>query len=89
MTADKTARWYSVSREGFATKCRDEQDAQAVARESDANWPREAPHSAVNLVDIAAVADEREACARLFDATLNGEFEEWEREAAAKIRGRA
>lgn len=46
-----TARWYSVSKDGMATLCADEADAQATARESDACYPFNAPHRAVQLVE--------------------------------------
>ena len=59
------ARWYCVGRNGIATLCADQQDAKSVAFESDAQWPREAPHRAVQLVDIAALAAERERCAEI------------------------
>ena len=51
------ARWYCLSREGMATLCVDEEDAQANARHCDLAWPKGAPHRAVQLVDSAHVTD--------------------------------
>lgn len=47
-------RWYSVSREGMATLCVDEADARRTAKKSDAHYPQQAPHVAVQLGDVAA-----------------------------------
>lgn len=67
------ARWYSVSNDGLATRCHDEEDARYNATQNDLAWPRGAPHRAVQLVDVAevarAVAAERERCARICDTT--------------------
>jgi hypothetical protein len=60
-----TARWYMVNSLGWATLCANAADAKATA--DDANWlyPNKAPHRAVQLVEISAVAEavaaEREA----------------------------
>lgn len=48
------ARWYCVKRDGLAMPCADEDDARATAAECDALWPKEAPHRAVWLGDVAA-----------------------------------
>ena len=54
------ARWYCVSRDGIATLCVDELDACYTAEQSDKNWQASSPHRAVQLVDVAAVAQEIE-----------------------------
>ena len=49
------ARWYCIGRNGIATLCADQRDAKEVAFESDAQWPREAPHRAVQLVGASEI----------------------------------
>lgn len=71
------ARWYCVGRNGIATLCADQQDAKSVAFESDAQWPREAPHRAVQLVDIAALAAERERCAKVCEEVATWAGSTW------------
>jgi hypothetical protein len=51
-----SARWYSLSREGIATLCTDEADARSAANHSNGAWPSAGPHRAVQLVELAAVA---------------------------------
>lgn len=58
-------RWYSVTRDGAATLCVDEDDARQVASESDVAWPRMGPHRAVQLVDASAIAELEQECERL------------------------
>ena len=49
-----SARWYCLSREGYATLCFDYEDAKTTAAENDAIFPKQAPHRAVQLVEAAA-----------------------------------
>lgn len=64
--SDLPERWYCVSSYGIATLCKDEEDARATARHCDLAWPKGSPHRAVVLGDVAAaVAQERERCAKL------------------------
>ena len=44
-------RWYCVSREGLATLCKDEADANETAGQCDKSWPLGGPHRAVRLAD--------------------------------------
>lgn len=85
--AQAVERWYCVSREGMATLCVDEEDAQANAKHCDQAWPAGGPHRAVQLVDAAAdpvarhlaagVADHwRDECMRLRVA-LTEERKHW------------
>ena len=60
-------RWYAVSCDGPATLCVDEQDARESAKEFDLDWPKNAPHRAVMLGDLAA---ERERMAALCDRAV-------------------
>lgn len=46
------ARWYCINSEGLATLCVDQKDATKVAAESDADFPRFAPHAASRMVAI-------------------------------------
>ena len=48
------ARWYVVTNYGAATLCLDEADARKVARQCDRDWPKNAPHVAVQLVPAAS-----------------------------------
>jgi hypothetical protein len=56
------ARWYCMASNGLATLCANEQDARTMAEECDASWPKNAPHRAVLLGNVAAL---REVARRL------------------------
>ena len=43
--------WYCVSRDGMATLCADQDDAQRTADSGDRDWPNSAPHRAVMLFE--------------------------------------
>ena len=58
------ARWYCLSHNGMATLCAGEADAKAEAERCDAEWPRHAPHRAVQLVDAAEIERLRADAAR-------------------------
>jgi hypothetical protein len=45
-------RWYVVNNYGAATLCVDQEDADALALNSDRLFPREAPHVAVQLAPV-------------------------------------
>ena len=47
----RAGRWYMVNKDGMATLCADEADAQREAADAQAIWPGMGPHSAVQLVD--------------------------------------
>lgn len=49
------ARWYCVNRFGMATLCTGEEDARAVASAGNSEWPRAAPHRAVQLGVVATI----------------------------------
>tara|TARA_R110000823_G_scaffold225669_3_gene353428 strand:- start:1916 stop:2185 length:270 start_codon:yes stop_codon:yes gene_type:complete len=51
MPAD--ARWYALDRDGVATLCANEDDAQRTADESRAAFPRNAPYRAVQMAPVA------------------------------------
>ncbi len=51
--AQTVGRWYCVSREGKATLCVDEEDAQKNAKHRDQAWLAGGPYRAVQLVDAA------------------------------------
>jgi hypothetical protein len=44
---------------GMATRCADKADAEDVARTCDIDFPRHAPHRAVQLVDVSELGKER------------------------------
>ena len=54
-------RWYSVNNMGMATLCADQADAEDVAKTCDIDFPRQAPHRAVQLVEVSALDTERTA----------------------------
>ena len=54
MSAATEPRWYSVNNMGMATLCADKADAEDVARTCDIDFPRQAPHRAVQLVEVPA-----------------------------------
>ena len=47
----RAGHWYMVNKDGMATLCADEADAQREAADAQAIWPGMGPHSAVQLVD--------------------------------------
>ena len=66
MTEAQIGRWYMVDKDGMATLCADQKDAEFEAKDADAAWPEFNPHRAVRLVEAsfeaaaaaaAAVAD--------------------------------
>jgi hypothetical protein len=61
MSAATEPRWYSVNNMGMATRCADKADAEDVASACDTEWPRHAPHRAVQLVEASALDTERAA----------------------------
>lgn len=60
---------------GLATLCANEQDARTMAEDCDASWPKNAPHRAVLLGDVAA---ERERCAKICDRAAEMAWSRWE-----------
>ena len=61
-TTDGTPpRWYCLNNMGMATLCADQADAEEVASDCDTQWPRQAPHRAVQLVEVSALDTERTA----------------------------
>lgn len=55
MTQKTELRWYCVSKDGAATLCANQADANQNAKLADEMWPRLGPHRAVQLVDSAEV----------------------------------
>jgi hypothetical protein len=50
MTEKQEDRWYCLDIKGVATLCADEKDAKQTAKDADMDYPRNAPHRAVQLV---------------------------------------
>lgn len=50
-------RWYMVDKDGMATLCADQQDAESESKDADAVWPRAGPHRAVQLVEASELAN--------------------------------
>lgn len=57
-TPNTQARWYSLDATGMATLCRGEQDAIHVAADNNIQWPNLAPHRAVMLAPVDALASQ-------------------------------
>lgn len=53
MNAATGPRWYCVNNMGMATLCANQADAENVASDCDTEWPRQAPHRAVQLVEVS------------------------------------
>ena len=51
MTEAQMGRWYMVDKDGMATLCADQKDAEFEAKDADAAWPEFNPHRAVLLVE--------------------------------------
>jgi hypothetical protein len=46
--------WYCVSRDGLATQCADQRDAEMTAKSANRDWPNSAPYRAVQLCEFEA-----------------------------------
>lgn len=46
--------WYCVSRDGLATQCADQRDAEMTAKSGNRDWPNSAPYRAVQLCEFEA-----------------------------------
>lgn len=46
--------WYCVSRDGLATQCADQRDAELTAKSANRDWPNSAPYRAVQLCEFEA-----------------------------------
>ena len=46
--------WYCVSRDGIATQCADQRDAEMTAKSGNRDWPNSAPYRAVQLCEFEA-----------------------------------
>jgi len=53
MTEAQMGRWYMVDKDGMATLCADQKDAEFEAKDADAAWPEFNPHRAVRLVEAS------------------------------------
>lgn len=69
------SRWYCMANNGLATLCANEHDARTMAEDCDASWPKNAPHRAVLLGDVAA---ERERCAMICDKAAERAWSRWD-----------
>jgi len=54
MTTPQPPRWHCVDKMGGAILCESHADAQETSQASDLEWPRDAPHRAVLLVDATS-----------------------------------
>lgn len=73
MTEAQMGRWYMVNRDGMATLCEDQADAEKEAKAADMDWPHSGPHRAVQLVpavDIAALKGQRAVLCSLLGECL-------------------
>ena len=55
MTTPQPPRWYCVNNVGMATLCADQADAEKVASDCNIQWPRQATHWAVQLVEAPKI----------------------------------
>jgi len=55
---DMVDRWYMVDKDGMATRCADQKDAEFEAKDADAAWPEFNPHRAVLLVEASFDAED-------------------------------
>ena len=46
------SRWYMVNKDGMATLCADQADAEQEAKNAQEVWPHMGPHRAVRLVEV-------------------------------------
>ena|SRR3990167_2859649 len=53
MTESQIGRWYMVNRDGMATLCTDQADAEKEAADAQSVWPHMGPHRAVQLVEAS------------------------------------
>ena len=53
MTEAQIGRWYMVDKDGMATLCADQKDAEFEAKDADAAWPEFNPHRAVLLMEAS------------------------------------
>lgn len=57
MTAAENGNWYMVNRDGMATLCVDQADAEKEAANANLNWPKRfGPHRAVQLAPAGGIA---------------------------------
>ena len=79
MTEAHLGRWYMVNRDGMATLCEDQADAEKEAVGAQIVWPRNGPHRAVQLVEASFEAADMATAAA--DGFRDGAAE------VAKLRG--
>lgn len=53
---EQTSRWYMVNKDGMATLCADQSDAEQGAKEAQTLWPHMGPHRAVQLVEAGSAS---------------------------------
>jgi len=67
---EQTYPWYMVNKDGVATLCADQADAEQEAKNAQEAWPHMGPHRAVRLVEVGdagfTAADMATAAARGF-----------------------
>jgi len=72
-------RWYMVNKDGMATLCTDQADAEKEAVDAQSVWPHMGPHRAVRLVEASFTAADMATAAA--DGFRDGAAE------VAKLRG--
>ena len=73
MTESQIGRWYMVDKDGAATLCADQKDAEFEAKDADAAWPEFSPHRAVQLApagDMAKLKGQRAVLCALLGECL-------------------
>lgn len=77
MANNNQPRWYCINSEGLATLCADKGDAEKVAAESDAAFPRFAPHVASRMFAIDFKAPACSRVPRTAAYLVHGEEDDW------------
>lgn len=66
--------WYCVSRDGLATQCADQRDAEVTAESADRDWPNSAPYRAVQLCEFEANPQATEPAGKTRDPLDLGQY---------------
>lgn len=66
--------WYCVSRDGLATQCADQRDAELTAKSANRDWPNSAPYRAVQLCEFEANPKATEPAGKTRDPLDLGQY---------------
>lgn len=66
--------WYCVSRDGLATQCADQRDAEVTAESANRDWPNSAPYRAVQLCEFEAHPQATEPAGKTRDPLDLGQY---------------